>query len=114
MRELKGLLVERQSDLGKTQEKMAEIHTTEKQLKNAHPFDLTDTTSAAKSYGFGEELPSGSVKYKATTDSELAEFSRQFSVDNGEARPPGFTPDFELAESAGVLSVDSGEARPLE
>ena len=56
VRELKGLLVERQSDLGKTEEEMSEIYTTEKQLKYAHPFDLTDTTSAAKSYGFGEAL----------------------------------------------------------
>ena len=64
--------------------------------RDAHAFDLTDT------------LLSGSVKYKATAESELAEFSRQFS----EARPLGFTTDSELAESFRKSSVDIGEARP--
>ena len=50
LRDLRELLVERQSDLGKNQEEMAVTHT-EKQLKNTHAFDLTDTISAAKSYG---------------------------------------------------------------
>ena len=72
VRELRDLLVERESDLGKNQEEMAEMHTTQKLLKNAHVFDLMDTTSAAKSQGFGEALPPGSVKYKATTQCELA------------------------------------------
>ena len=111
LRDLRELLVERQSDLGKNQEEMAVTHT-EKQLKNAHAFDLTDTISAAKSNGSDEALPLERVKYKATTEWELAEFSRQFSVDHGEVWPLAATTDSEFAESAGVFSVDDGEARP--
>ena len=81
--ELKGLLGERPSDLGKDQDELAEMHITKK-LKNAH------ATTVAKSYGFGEARPRGSVKYRATTEFELAESSGQFSVEVGEARPLGF------------------------
>ena len=109
-----GILVERQWDPCKNQEEMAETHTTEKQLKNTHAFDLTDTTSAVKSYGFDEAVPFGSVKYKDTTESEFAECSGQFSVDYGEAWLPAATTESELAESAGVFFVDDGEARPPE
>ena len=90
--------MERQSDLGKNQDEMAETHTTEKQLKNAHAFDLTDTTSAAKYYGLNEALPPESVKYKATTESEFEECSGQFFVDYGEVLPPAATTESELAE----------------
>ena len=56
--------------------------------------------------------PPGSGKYWAATESELAESSRQFSVDFGETRPPGATTESELAESSRQFSVDVGEARP--
>ena len=45
--------------------------------------------------------PAGSGKYRATTESELAESSGQFSVEVGEARPPGVATEAELAESSG-------------
>ena len=47
---LRSFLVERQSYLGKNQDLLAEMHITQKQLKNAHAVDSKDT----KSYGFGE------------------------------------------------------------
>ena len=115
------------------------MHVTEKQPKNAHTFDLMNTTSdvattAGKSYGFGEAQPPESVKYKATTESELAQSSGQFSNDYGEGfmrlrqnqnsqsflvsspygegRPLGLTTESELDESGGQFSVEIGEARP--
>ena len=38
--------------------------------------------------------PLGSGKYRVRTKTELAESSDQFSVDLGEARPPGVTIDY--------------------
>ena len=117
VRELKGLLVEHQSYLGTNQDELAEMHITEKQHKNAHTVDSTDTTSAiattvAKSYGFGEAGPPRSVMYRATTESKLAESSGQFSVEVGEARPLAATTESELAESSGQFFVENGEAWP--
>ena len=78
--------MDRQSCLGRNQDKLVEI--TGKQPQNAY-----------------------AAKHRAT-ESEFAESSRQFSVDVGEARPPGVTTESELAESSGEFSVDVGEARP--
>ena len=74
VRELKGLLVERQSDLGRNQDELAGMQITEKQLKNAHAFDLMDTSSAvarrvAKSCGLGEARPLGSVSQSVLVSS---------------------------------------------
>ena len=88
VRELRELLVDRQSYLGRNQDESAEI--TEKQLKNAH-----------------------AMRYRATTESEFAESSGQFSVEVGEAWPRGVTTESELAESSGEFTVVVGEARPL-
>ena len=52
------------------------------------------------------------MKYRATTESELAESSVQLSVDVGQARHPGATTESELTEYARQFSVDVGEARP--
>ena len=73
VRELRGLQVDRQSYLGRNQDELAEI--TEKQLKNAHSMKYRATT---ESVDVGEARPPG-----ATTESELAEYARQFSVDVG-------------------------------
>ena len=57
---------------------------------------------------YGEDWPPA-----GTTEPVLAEFSRQFPVDDVEAPPSGITTDSEIAESAGVYSVDGGNAWPL-
>ena len=64
-------------------------------------------SSGQFSVDYGEAWPPA-----ATTESELAEFSRHFSVDDGEARPPGFTTESKIAESCGKFTVEIGEVRP--
>ena len=70
VRELKGLLEERQS--------------YEKQLKNAPAVDLKDTTIVAAT-----AIAKRCGKFSVTTETELAESSVGFYVEIGEARPPG-------------------------
>ena len=52
------------------------------------------------------------MKYKATTDSDFADCSGQFSVDYGDVWPPTATTESELAEFSRQFPVDDGEARP--
>ena len=58
-RQLREVLVERQSGLGKNQEEMAVTHTSEKKPKNAHAFDMTDSTVVP----IGEARPPKGAKY---------------------------------------------------
>ena len=67
VREMKGVLVERQSDLGRNQDELAGMQITEKQLKNARA--VARTVKVAKSCGLGEARPLGSISQSVLVSS---------------------------------------------
>ena len=81
--------------------------------------DATSASVTAVGNSVGEDRPRGVKKYKAMTESELAESSGEFPVEFGEARPPGVA-KYSAATAATAVaptvakSVGDGEARPPE